>query len=168
MILNKSLQHSTLQLASCIRALSADEYNAPLDIFSGATIGQHCRHIIEYFELLALGIEQGSVNYDNRDRDINLETIPDIAAERLDDAIEELRHADLHTTIDLIADFSRVGAGESELTSTIEREVMYCLEHAIHHMAIIKMGILSNFPDVELPADFGIAYSTIRHRAKSA
>ena len=44
-----------------------------------------------------------------------------------------------------------------------ERELVYNIEHAIHHMAIIRIGIENDFPHAHLPDKFGFAYSTIKH-----
>ena len=48
------------------------------------------------------------------------------------------------------------------------RELIYNIEHAVHHMAIIKIGIRDVAPYVSLPSDFGIAISTIRHQESVA
>jgi hypothetical protein len=47
------------------------------------------------------------------------------------------------------------------------RELTYNIEHAVHHMAIIKIGIREVANYVTLPADFGIAASTIRYKEAS-
>ena len=44
------------------------------------------------------------------------------------------------------------------------RELVYNIEHVVHHMAIIKIGIREAAPKVKLPHDFGIAASTIRYQ----
>jgi hypothetical protein len=54
-------------------------------------------------------------------------------------------------------------APELTVKSSYHREIVYNLEHAIHHMAIIKIGI-SQSTNVTLPDDFGVAPATIRHR----
>ena len=44
------------------------------------------------------------------------------------------------------------------------RELTYNIEHAVHHMAIIKIGIREVAPYVVIPGDFGIAVSSLRYR----
>ncbi|CAN0490192.1 unnamed protein product [Phaeothamnion confervicola] len=44
------------------------------------------------------------------------------------------------------------------------RELVYNIEHAVHHMAIMKIGIREAAPYVKLTPDFGIAASTIRYQ----
>ena len=43
------------------------------DILSGSTIGQHFRHIIEFYTCLEKGLETGIVSYDERERNVLLE-----------------------------------------------------------------------------------------------
>jgi hypothetical protein len=47
------------------------------------------------------------------------------------------------------------------VTSNVAREVMFCVGHAIHHYAILKL--LCAGAGVELPYEFGVAPSTLRH-----
>ena len=47
------------------------------------------------------------------------------------------------------------------------RELTYNIEHAVHHMAIMKIGIREVAPYISLPADFGVADSTIRYNESS-
>ena len=51
----------------------------------------------------------------------------------------------------------------SRLDSNYFREVMYNLEHTIHHLALIKVGIIQ-FTEIVLPESFGVAPSTMQHR----
>jgi hypothetical protein len=39
---------------------------------------------------------------------------------------------------------------------------MYNLEHTIHHMALIRIGI-SEVSDIRLSENYGVASSTIKH-----
>ena len=48
------------------------------------------------------------------------------------------------------------------------RELIYNIEHAVHHMAIMKIGIHEVAPYISLPADFGVAASTIRYKKEEA
>lgn len=39
---------------------------------------------------------------------------------------------------------------------------MYNIEHTIHHLALIKVGLKLVYPDLDLPNHFGVAPSTIK------
>ena len=55
----------------------------------------------------------------------------------------------------------------NQLDSNYYREVMYNLEHAIHHHALIKVAII-HFTDLDLPDSFGVAPSTMEYRKACA
>jgi hypothetical protein len=55
-------------------------------------------------------------------------------------------------------------ASSEVISTSFERELVYCLDHAIHHQALIKIG-LKELDCVDLVnGNFGVAYSTIRYR----
>jgi len=57
---------------------------------------------------------------------------------------------------------------DSEECVTIDtnylRELTYNIEHTVHHMAIMKIGIREVADYINLPADFGVAVSTMRYK----
>ena len=53
------------------------------------------------------------------------------------------------------------------ISTNFYREIAYNLEHTIHHMALIRVGI-SEVSNIRLPEDFGIATSTVKHRKQCA
>src|ERR1700742_4713668 len=71
------------QLAEILDQLSPTEYTMRVEVLTGATIGQHVRHIIECWQELEKGYHTASVNYDQRQRDRQLETDPQTAITRL-------------------------------------------------------------------------------------
>jgi len=150
------------QLAELLDQLSDEEYCIPIAALSGSTIGQHFRHVIECFQELEKGYHGGDVNYDLRRRDRCLETSRQLA----------LRHIDLMGAVPgrqdkllrLHAAFDE-GTGVS-LSSTYYRELLHNLDHTVHHMALIRVG-LSAFPRIRLPESFGVAYSTLRSRTNT-
>jgi hypothetical protein len=67
----------------------------------------------------------------------------------------------------LEASYSDVETEPLRIPTNYYREVAYNLEHTIHHMALIRVGI-REVSSVELPADFGVASSTIKYRKQCA
>jgi hypothetical protein len=43
---------------------------------------------------------------------------------------------------------------------------MYAVAHAVHHYAIIRL--MAGMMEVKLPADFGVAPSTLKYQAETA
>ena len=66
----------------------------------------------------------------------------------------------------LVGSYSSDSTDQSTVKTAYYRELVYKLEHAIHHMAMIKIGI-SETTNVEVPLDFGVASATIRYKRSS-
>lgn len=143
-------------------------YQAPLDILSGSTIGQHSRHIIEFYNCL---LEQSSgtpdpvISYARRRRDHLIESQPDHAIRYVEEICEKLNALDISMNCRL--DSTEHGQDDLLIQSTIGRELIYNIEHTIHHLAIVKIALKSVLPSLELPEHFGVAPSTIRHRQEA-
>ncbi|MBU2904037.1 MULTISPECIES: DinB family protein [Arenibacter] len=137
-------------------------YTKPCPILSNATIGQHTRHIIELYQCLVQGYGTGSVSYDRRQRDKRIETDVHFATFQLVQIQISLEKPNkkLNISFDL-------NGHEQELESNYFREVMYNLEHTIHHEALIKVGI-NLLTDIKLPDSFGVAPSTLKYRKQCA
>ncbi len=155
-----------MQLSDCLHQLDNKQYSAPLKVLSDNTIGKHIRHILEFVECMVVGMENGLVDYDNRRRDLALETDVNAALQlmlRLQNTIETITgDKELEMT------FAHPNGKLEILKTNIYRELVYNIEHAIHHMAIIKIACNVEFTNVVLPSHFGVAYSTIQFQEQCA
>lgn len=165
MILKKSIQHVFDQLTDLLRKLSHDEYIQPIRILSNATIGQHVRHIIELFQCLEDGYISSIVNYEKRNRDTLIETDKELAISLLKGVSNRIDRFDKPVLLES-EDYSEDGE-KSVILSNYYREIAYNLEHTIHHMALIRVGI-SEASSLCLPEEFGVAHSTIKYRKTCA
>ena len=141
--------------------LSAAEYTTSISELEGSTVGQHVRHVLEFYGCLLTGYEMGLFSYDKRARDLRLENDIDFARQTLREL--ELKMTDLPGN-KVLAMEAELGMMTQQVNTTFDREVLYLAEHAVHHLAIIKTGLRCRFPEVSLPADFGVARSTQRYR----
>jgi len=146
------------QFKNVLSELPSHCYTRSCDSLSGATIGEHTRHIIELYKCLLDGYEFAEVSYDKRQRDQHIENEVDFANRQL----ELIQFALKRPNKNLIVSYELNG-NVSKLDSNYFREVMYNLEHTIHHLALIKVAI-TQFTDLRLPCSFGVAPSTIQHR----
>jgi hypothetical protein len=165
MLLTQPIQQVFVQLSESLNQLRDSEYIQPSKILFNASIGQHARHIIELFLCLEKGYETGTVNYEKRKRDYRIETDKQIAVQLL----KEIYHRIERKNIDLVLeaeDYEDVVITVS-IPTNYYRELAYNLEHTIHHMALIRVGI-NEVSSVVLPDEFGVAYSTIKHRQQCA
>ena len=54
------------------------------------------------------------------------------------------------------------------ISSSVGRELMYAYDHAIHHLAMIKIGMQIDFPMIEISKNLGVAPSTLKYRKQCA
>lgn len=164
MLLKQPVRNVLVQLAEALRQLSDAEYSRPSKVLFNATIGQHVRHIIELFLCLENGYATGIVNYEKRKRDYQVETNKAFAEELLRD----IYHRIDKPNIELVMEAEDYDAGTVVvIPSNYYREIAYNLEHTIHHMALIRVGV-NDISAIQLPNDFGVAFSTIKYRKQCA
>ena len=152
-----------LQLLFVARELQSEDYSMPIEILSGFTLGQHLRHTLEFYICLKEGCTNGTVNYDKRKRDIQIETEPSYAINAINDILSFIDDTPDNQNISLEVNYSLDSDEKIIVDSNMKRELCYNIEHAIHHMALIKIGIKEIASYVDLPEGFGIAVSTLRH-----
>jgi sugar-specific transcriptional regulator TrmB len=163
----KTASHEQLNaLQYLINELDESAYNLPQPLLSGNSIGKHIRHILELLEELLNGYEIEYVNYDNRKRSVLLESLPEAAIRKIKDCQCKIEAISSDKKLVLGALCGTTNSDEITLMSTLNRELIYNIEHAVHHMAILQIAIKANNL-VDLPADFGLAYSTRKHQMKA-
>ncbi len=151
------------QLIQVSQQLEDQAFRKPLKVLSNNTIGKHIRHIIEFYDLMILGIGSGEVNYDKRTHDRVIEENRLMAIEKMNSLKLEIEKITSDSALKLKANYSLDKDEPFEIVTSYFRELQYNIEHAIHHMAIIKIAIISEFASVNIPEGFGIAYSTIKY-----
>lgn len=152
------------QLADLVNAIQDDDFVKPSPALSQATIGQHIRHTLEFFICFEQGCRTGSINYDKRSHDKLIETERQVAFDTIDRITSFVTSLDLSLPLRLEINYDPLLNEFEVLETTSARELVYNIEHAVHHMALIKIGVKEVVPYVSLPSDFGVAASTIRHR----
>ena len=165
MLLKNPIQNVFVQLTESLQQLTTTQYTQPSKTLFNASIGQHVRHVVELFLCLENGYATGVVNYEKRKRDYKIETDKDFAIQLM----KEIYHRLEKPNIDLVMeaeDYEDV-SGVVVIPSNYYREIAYNLEHTIHHMALIRVGI-NEVSSIELPEDFGVASSTVKYRKQCA
>src|SRR6218665_1837719 len=154
------------QLKDLLNQLNPNEYTESLAVLSKSSIGQHVRHTVEFFQCLINGTLTGIVDYDSRKRNLLIETNLSFALANLTD-IEN----NIGTRLNLDRALKiRVNYGESRselIDSNCMRELVYMIEHSIHHFALIRIGVQENFRHIQIESNFGVAYSTIKYKQES-
>lgn len=158
-------QNSLSQLEDLINQFNRSDYLQNLSILNENSVGKHVRHILDLFECLIESNETGILNYDQRKRNPETETNKEFALKKIQNTISKIEDLDLEKKVILKHNLSN---SICEINSTIERELLYNIEHCVHHLAIIRIGIENNFDYVNIPENFGVAHSTISHREQTA
>lgn len=156
------------QVFDLINQLDDAEYSAELDILNGNSIGKHVRHVVEFFELLVSGSTDGLINYDKRNHEPLYETDTKATMEKIKKLMIGIDDITFLDEVVLEVNYADSDAEPVTIKSSLERELAYNIEHAIHHMAIIKIALQTVFPKVKLIENFGVAYSTVRYQKSTS
>jgi hypothetical protein len=131
----------------------------------GASIGGHYRHVLDHFLCLLEGMDSDAIDYDHRSRSRELESDINEARRVTDKLIQAFKSFAPHTWNWACAVVYTVGygaEGPSVISSTLGRELAFCVSHSVHHYAIIRL--LCAHLRVQVPMEFGIAPSTLKFR----
>lgn len=165
MVLKDSIDEIFDQLCSVLLKLTNEQYSLQSKALFNASIGQHVRHIIELFLCLDNGYKTGVINYEKRERNPALETDRILAVEKLSLISNSIARKD--QVLLLEANYREHTENTFFVSTNYWREIIYNLEHTVHHMALIRVA-LNELTDIVVPQEFGVAASTIRHQKKCA
>ena len=146
--------------------VSAEDYTRKMPLAFNATMGGHYRHCLEHFQLLLEGANSGTINYEARDRNKEIENNISFARQITMDLIDQLynlRVELLNVPLSILSQTQYETVAHQKAESTFNRELMYGVAHAIHHYALI--GIMAAYLKIEIPENLGIAPSTMHQRA---
>lgn len=161
MQLQPAVKNVFVQLSESLQHLSDEQFVTPSKTLFNATIGQHVRHIIELFLCLEKGYESGTVNYEKRKRDLAIETDKDFARELLQKIYGSIEKR--NKALWLESNYDEHSEAGITVATNYYREIIYNLEHTVHHMALIRVGI-NEVSALVVADDFGVASSTIKYR----
>jgi len=163
MSLKNAVKEVLHQLQSVIDQIKSTDYTGKVEGLE-SSIGEHTRHIIEFYLCLIQGLDSGIINYDNRERNRKIETDPAFAMQKIQDIEAFINDFKNNPVLTLGISYNYSEPDLLNVNSNYHRELVYNIEHTIHHLAIIKPGIVKQFDYIELPENFGIASSTVRHK----
>jgi uncharacterized damage-inducible protein DinB len=155
--------HILNQLSGVVEQISENDFRKPCKALH-ASIGQHLRHTLEFFICLEQGYEAGVINYDNRTHNKAMENDKFIALHAIRQIQNFINKNAGDKSLTLEVGYMPTSEQPVSIASNYLREVVYNIEHAVHHMAIMKIGIQEVANYIQLPSDFGIAVSTLRYR----
>lgn len=159
-ILIEESVRSLHELMEVVEQLHPGDYQRKSAGMQGASWGKHLRHIIEFYTQLRAGEQRGLVNYDARSRQEHLELDPEQAKAQLLDLVRFLESPQTDRPVEVAADVFLRG---TTVVSSWHRELLNAYEHMVHHMALLRIASLADFPYVRFSAAFGWSYATRSH-----
>lgn len=157
------LQHTStkhlLELRSILDQVNESDYSRALPTLDNGTLGRHVRHILEFYECLFLSYDSDTICYDDRKRNLVLEENVGIASEYIDTIIAKIAAVSQNRFLYIK---SRFGSEEITVDSSLYREIIYNIEHTVHHLAIIRIALSAECRYISLSNTFGYADSTIQ------
>jgi len=144
-------------------------YTRKVGVAFNASIGGHYRHCLDHFRSLLDAATEGDLNYDHRERGTPIESDRFTALNATRDLRKGFQRLDpscLTRPLAVTCKTSYSTTGSQVSPSTVGREIMYSVAHAVHHYALI--GVMGGILGVGMPAGFGVAPSTLKHQAEAA
>ncbi|OQA12616.1 MAG: hypothetical protein BWY67_00191 [Bacteroidetes bacterium ADurb.Bin397] len=114
------------------------------------------------FQCLTDQYASGTINYDLRERNKLIETDPEMAILCINRICNEIELPEKVLTMK----FDH-GEGNTTIETNFTRELLYNLEHCIHHQALIRVAVCK-LTRIQLPSNFGVAPSTLIYRNQCA
>jgi len=165
----ESVLETLQQGETLLSELTDEDYTHKMPMAFNASIGGHYRHCLDHFRSLLNSATSGNLNYDHRERGTLVETDRFAAlnsTRELREGFERLDPAFLNRSLAVTSKTSYATSDSQISGSTVGREIMYSVAHAVHHYALI--GVMGGILGLQMPPGFGVAPSTLKHRAETA
>src|SRR5688572_23031865 len=158
-----------MQGENLLREIDDVTYRRTLPVAFNASIGGHYRHCLDHFRSLLQADTSDELNYDHRERGTTIERdrLAALAAtQELREAFDRWSPDLLNHALAVTCKTSYAVEDSQTASSTVSREIMYVVAHAVHHYAL--MGIMCGLMGVNLPPGFGVAPSTLKPQLDGA
>lgn len=157
------------QLIDLVNRVSQEVY-AEGSSLSDYGVGRHVRHVVDHYLALQQSVNHGRVDYNLRQRDSVIETQPAEAVLHIETLVEWLSTlTNLSQPVVMVTEISTEETNIADMTSSLERELCYLINHTVHHLAYA--ALLAKAQGIVLDHSLGLAPSTasyIRQQAVQA
>ncbi len=154
-----ALANALEQLNDILVALEQMPGQLADNVYKEANVGQHMRHVFDHMLAIKLAIAEGLVDYDKRDRGNEVETDRLMASQQLSLLRLWIQTEDFDNhKVAVASEIDCENTQRMRFDSNLNREILYVINHTIHHAAHIKL-VLAQF-GINLPAHIGIAPGT--------
>jgi len=155
-----------MDMATLLDGTSDLDYLSRPDGGVSGSVGAHVRHCLDHVRAVLGAAAGGLLSYDCRERDTAIEhkrTLGILALRQEGARLEGMggRPADQPVRLEALIDCA---GGAVEVSLSLGRELVFVLQHTIHHQAIV--ALLLGARGIAIPLRFGYAPSTVRRRAE--
>jgi hypothetical protein len=167
-VLIESIVETLQQGETLLTEISDEAYTRKVPVAFNASIGGHYRHCLDHFRSLLGSVMDGDLNYDHRERDTLIEKDRYAALNDTRELLESYERLDLvflKRPLAVTCKTSYATNGSQIAPSTVGREIMYSVAHAVHHYALI--GVMGGIMGLSMPPGFGVAPSTLKHQVET-
>lgn len=164
MIITTYCKQNLHELQQLLQGMEQEQYTKKLAVFSGSSLGQHVRHILEFYACIFDGIVEHKINYDNRKRELKIENNLSFSLGYIEKINAHLSEITTDVRVVVETNCSYMEDDAIIASSSLYRELLYCMEHSIHHQALLKIGLQELCLTHLIDENFGIAPATIRHK----
>jgi hypothetical protein len=164
----QSVLETLMQGASLLEQVSDEDYTRKLPVAFNASIGGHYRHCLDHFRYLIDAAMDGDLNYDHRERGTLIESDRFAAlnaTRQLREGYQSLDLIFLGRPLNVTCKTSYTTSSSQASPSTVGREIMYSVAHAVHHYALI--GFMAGVMGLSMPPGFGVAPSTLKYQTET-
>lgn len=153
--------------AACqmLNSLTHGEFSQICRPYFDSSVGKHLRHILDHYLCFQRDVQKGTINYDRRQRDGQLETDRNHAytvMEHVSAFLETLKqsHSAEHP-LNVVMCYDLASPQSKVTLSSLGRELQFLQGHSVHHYAL--MAAMLRFLGKSVDPHFGMAPSTIVH-----
>lgn len=153
------------KIDALLHQLTDAELGRPSKLLFGSSIGQHFRHVLEFYSCLLTELNAESFSYDRRQRNLLIGT--EVIAARA----STLRSISVLNTLtrdrELVMESELPGLPEPCVQrTTLKRELAYLADHGVHHLAMVRIALEQELAHITFPEHLGVAASTRNHQAR--
>jgi len=154
------------QVRTLLLQINDDDYTH-CNPLSSSAIGHHVRHALDHYWAVQQGLKDGLIHYDTRRRNSALESDRNLSLDLIEQCCEWLgSNLDLQQPCRIVNEVGLYHTESVTITSSLQRELCYLLNHTIHHTAY--MVLLARSFGINTPQNLGLAPSTATYLRQQA
>lgn len=157
------------QAKEFLSQVCSEDYSTPFKPHLGSCAGAHMRHILDHYQALMTGLEDGVVDYNKRNRFSDVESDPKaalIAWEEIEHELQQVCDLQLDMPLQIISETSIKQTEYVQVNSTLARELVFVSSHAIHHFSLL--AVMRSLQGHDTPQNFGVAPATVTYLRQQA